>query len=227
METDYKKIFYAGIAEKEYPQKGQNLKKTGLPLRKLEREFPYLFGEGRRKIKKLQVYFVLLPEYAGKTFPGGKPRKWKPEKIKTFLDGAWERASISQGCTEQILARDYGEYAGMIPVELWAVRLYRKRPFDSICILLDEEAEEQMLWYLKELTAPYLPRMRKVFFKGQKSEISEMLADYLYEEFGIVMTETENVPSELPVIDFGVAGCMETLKFLDIAVKNGYNTKVN
>lgn len=231
METDYKQIFYVGIADNEYPPKGQNLKWTGLPLRKLDREFPYLLGEGRRKVRKLQVYFVLLPEYAGKTFFRGRPRSWKPETIRKFLDHAWEKASIEQGCTEQVVTMDLGVYAQTLPIELWAVRLYQKRPFDSICILQDQETGERELEQLVELITPYLPRMKNVVFKGRKSENSERLADYLYEEFGIVMAESENIPADMPVIDLGVekktAGYVETLKFLDIAVKNGYNTEVN
>ena len=244
METEYEKIFYAGIAYNEYPQKGQSLKKTGLSLRKLEREFPYLLGEGRRKVRKLQVYFTLLPEYAGKTFFGGNPRKWKPETIRRFLDDAWERASIGQGCTEQAAAWYLRRSTDLLPIELWAVRLYQERPFDSICILYEQAVGEEELWQLKELIAPYLPRMKKVVFKGPESEASEILADYLYGEFGIVMTKAENTPTDIPVIDFrvedGDGGVLqsgrkkmkyispvETLKFLDIAVKNGYNTKVN
>lgn len=217
-----------GIAYKEYPEKGRNLKKTGLPLRKLEREFPYLLGEGRRKVRKLQVYFTLLPEYAGKTFFRGNPRSWKQERIRKFSDDAWEKASTAQGCTEQIVAMELGGHTEPLPIELWAVRLYQKRPFDSICILQEQETEEQELEQLVELIAPYLPRMKSVVFKGQKSETAEMLADYLYEEFGIVMVKTQNTPADMPVIDFGTKESRgETLKFLDIAVKNGYNTKVN
>ena len=228
METDYKQIFYVGIADKEYPPKGQNLKKTGLPLRKLEREFPYLLGDGRRKVRKLQVYFTLLPEYAGKTFFGGKPRNWNPEMVRKFIDDAWEKAAIGRGCTEHIVTTDLGGYEQTLPIELWAVRLYQKRPFDSICILQEQETGKRELEQLAELITPYLPRMKRVVFKGRRSENSERLADYLYEEFGIVMAETENTPAYMPIIDFGAKeSWKETLKFLDIAVKNGYNTKVN
>lgn len=277
METDYKRIFYLGIAWEEYPEKGQNLKKTGLYLKKLEREYPYFFGGGRRKIKKLQVYFALLPEYAGKKLLSGKMKTWKPENVQKLLNDAWERAYINCNCTEQIfteqiLSQSYKRdseqipvelmstrFSSALPAELWAVCLYQARPFESLCILLPEDAGELEAGQLKELMEPYLPRMKRVVFKGPESMASESLADYLYEEFGIVMTQTQRIPLDMPVIDFGIQRCggeslqsvfegnirdegcnfqegqkrhvyisrNEILKFLDIAVKNGYNTKVN
>lgn len=251
METDYKRIFYETIAWKAYPEKGQNLKKAGLPLRKLEREFPYLLGGGRKRIKKLQVYFAVLPEYAGKKLFKGNPRNWKIKCARNLFNDAWERAYTSLGCTELILTMPYEsseESAAArllalspvteLPIELWAVRLYQARPFDSLCILLPEDAGKKEAERIKELLEPYLPRMRRVFFKGKKSAVSELLAGYLYEDFGIVMTETPKVLPDVPALDF----CMqaddngrkslfisreEILKFLDITVKNGYNTKVN
>ncbi len=276
METDYKRIFYVEIAWEKHPESGQNLKKTGLHLKKLGREYPYLLGRGRRKINKLQIYFVLLPEYAGKRLFSGKMKNWKPECAQKLLNEAWERAYVSHGCTEQIFALPYKSYAEncqesifvnllstgpspVLPVELWAVGLYQSRPFDSLCIMLPEDAGEQEAEQLKELMEPYLPRMKRVIFKGPKSTASELLNDYLYEEFGIVMTETQRVLSGMPVLDFctqeygsgkGYSALGDTrkdkvynlqegrkwpayisegeiLKFLDIAVKNGYNTKVN
>ncbi len=272
METDYKRIFYESIVWKAYPEKGQNLKKTGLTLRKLEREFPYLLGGGRRKIKKLQVYFTLLPEYAGKKLIGGNPRNWKKECARSLLNNAWERAYISLGCTERISAlpcEGCGESVpakllaasplAELPIELWAVRLYQTRPFDSLCILLPEDAGEKEMERLQELLEPYLSRMKKIVYKGAESKASALFGAYLYEEFGIVMMEVQKLPQDMPVIDFctqeygegnlnAVSGdgrkemphnlqengkrpvhisSVEILKFLDIAVKNGYNTKVN
>lgn len=246
METSYKKIFYAGISYKEYPQKGQKLKKTGLPLKKLNREFPYLLG-GRRKTGKLKIYFSLLPEYAGKTLLGGKPRLWKPEQAERLIYEAGEKASADQGCREQIIAADFRGYCGYtepLPLELWAVCLYQQRPFDSICVSFPKEAGEGELWRLAELMGPYFPRMKRVACKGPASSLSDQLEDYLYGEFGIVMTGIENLPAGTLCIDFGqeessgeisrpdhkkvkYINHFETLKFLDTAVKNGYNTKVN
>lgn len=228
METDYKKIFYAGIINNEYPPKGQKLKKTGLSLRRLERVFPYLLGEGRGNLGKLQIYFSLLPEYAGKTLLGGKPKIWKPEMAEKLMYGAGEKAYAYMDCTEQIITMDLSKYTDAIPIELWAAWLYQKKPFDSICVSLSPEGGEQELWQLTELIVPYLPRMKKVAFRGQKSQLSEMLEDYLYEEYGIVMTETAKIPPDMPNLDLNCfENRFETVKFLDTAVKNGYNTEVD
>jgi len=272
METDYKRIFYEAIAWKECPEKGQNLKKTGLDLRKLEREFPYLLGSERKKIKKLQVYFTFLPEYAGKKIFKSSPKNWKMEYAQKLLNDAWEMAYTNLGCTEQILALpnescEENMLAKLLassplmelPVELWAVGLYQARPFDSLCILLPEDAGRKETERLQELLEPYLPRMKRIIYKGQESKASSWLTDYLYEEFGIVMMKAQKLPSDMPVLDFGIQewgngklplssgggikyevhnlrkgkakavyiSSAEILKFLDIAVKNGYNTKVN
>ena len=101
--------------------------------------------------------------------------------------------------------------------------------------------------------------MKRIIYKGQESKASSWLTDYLYEEFGIVMMGVQKLPSDMPVLDFGIQewgsrklssssggsikyevhnlrkgkakavyiSSAEILKFLDIAVKNGYNTKVN
>ena len=235
METYYKKIFYAGIAYKECPAKGQNLKKTGLPLKKLSREYSYLLGGGRGNMGKLQIFIALLPEYAGKTLIGGKPKEWKREMAGKLLYEAADRASFSLDCSEQIIATDFA-CAKDVPVELWAVCIYQQRPFDSICISLFPDGGERELEQVRELIAPYLPRMKRVAYKGQKSRMSETLEDYLYEEYGIVMTDTEKIPSDMLYLDFGQEGARgggkylnqsENLKFLDTAVKNGYNTDVD
>ena len=228
METDYKKIFYAGMINNEYPPKEKKLKKTGLSLRKLERAFPYLLGEGRGSLGKLQIYFSLLPEYAGKTLLGGKPKIWKPETAKRLMYEAGEKAYAYEDCTEQIIAVDLNKYTDAIPIELWAAWLYQQRPFDSICVSLSPEEGEQELRQLTELIAPYLPRMKKVVFRGEKSQLSEMLEDYLYEEFGIVMIETGRKLPDMPNLNLNsFENRLETVKFLDTAVKNGYNTEVD
>ncbi len=228
METYYKKIFYAGIQYNEYPVKGQKLKKTGLSLKKLDRAFPYLLGEGRGNMGKLQIYFSLLPEYEGKTLFRGTPKVWKPQVADRLMYKAGEKACAYKDCTEQIITTDLSKYAEALPIELWAAWLYQKRPFDSICISMIPEGGEQELWQITELITPYLSRMKKVVFRGQKNRLSERLEEYLYEEFGIVMTDMEKIPVNMPNLDINSSeNRFETLKFLDTAVKNGYNTKVN
>lgn len=223
METYYKKIFYVGIAYREYPEKGRKIKKEGLSLKKLDRNFPYLLGEGRGNMGKLQIYFSLLPEYSGKTLFRGEPKAWKPEIIKKLLRRASEKA-YDKECREQIIAAGLGEYEEAVPIELWAAWLYQKRPFESICVSIEQESGEEELRQLTELISPYLPRMKKVAFKGPRSQQSEVLEDYLYEEFGIVMTYVEKTPADMMYINLNR---LEMVKFLDTVVKNGYNTDVD
>lgn len=228
MDTYYKKIFYTGIAYKEYPEKGQKLKRTGLPLKKLGRELPYLLGEGRGTIGKLQIYFSLLPEYAGKTLFGGKPKAWKPEMARKLLRGAGEKAYSCKDCSEQILGMSFEECAQDVPIELLAAWLYQQRPFDSICISVEQEGGEQELWKLAELLKPYLPRMKRVAIRGQRNQLSDVLENYLYDEFGIVMMDTEKIPADMVSVNLGhFENCLKAVKFLDTIVKNGYNTKVD
>ncbi len=253
MEMECRKIFYTGILYGKYPDKGCRLKKEGLPIRKLDREFSYLLGKGRKNMGKLRIYFTLLPEYAkgplfgrktleGGAFPGTKPRTWKPALAGALLDRAWERAYGELGCTERVMGAEFSADVWEMPLEVWAVCLYRQRPFDSICISLPEEGEQRFseLW---ELVVPYLPRLRRVAFRGRKSQLSELLEVQLYEEYGIVLTDTDGISEGMVFLDFDQrpgegdrdfcpteGKCVtyaETWKFLDTAVKNGYNTKVN
>ncbi len=247
METDYKKLFYAGIEYGGFPSKGKKLKKKGLPVKRLKRELPYLLGEGRIVVKKLQVYYALLPEYSGKTLVAGKPKGWKSHVAGQLLEEAKIRAERSFDCREQLMGQGLNGNILQVPRELMAVRLYCERPFDRICISLPDEGGEQETEQLRELLCPYLPRIRQVAFRGNVSGLSDWLEEYLYNEFGIVMTKFCGAIGDMPWLDLqedGDEGKEQqpsekgkgegrhitpalALKFLDTAVKNGYNTDVN
>ena len=94
------------------------------------------------------------------------------------------------------------------------------------------------------IAEPYLQRINYALFVGEKDAGAEMLEDYLYEEYGIIMTYGKYPVSNTVWIDLGDAenrklskyakengichiNRTEVLKFLDTAAKNGYNTKVN
>lgn len=284
--------------------------KTGLPLKKLGREFSYLLGEGRKGAGRLQIYHALLPQYSGKTFFRGRPRRWKKDTAAQLLLQAAQSAESRWDCREQIFSQDIlypdagypairypdggcadgsasgrmasgrgsagtgmsGEVSGIagaqarLPQELWAVGLYQCRPFDRLCVSLDEERGGYGLEQAQELLLPYLSRLRQVMYFGSESEVFLELEDYLYAEFGLVMTRLTRVPPELLWLDLredpeekmgraagegegglkgenqlpdqqiirgknpcpgGVVNRPGMLKFLDTAVKNGYNTEVN
>ncbi|MDE6203901.1 MAG: hypothetical protein K2G19_10540 [Lachnospiraceae bacterium] len=244
METINKNIFYMGIASGQYPEKGGDMKKLGLPVRKIGREYPYLLGKERARAGRLQIYYVLLPEYCGRTFFTGKPKRWKAETAQRLLEEAEERAIIGFDCQEQVMAAQLTKNLLQIPPELLAVCLYQYRPFDKLCISLPKESRDRELEEMLELITPYLPRMKQVTFAGEEGESAGLLEDYLYEEFGIVMTRAGKVPDDRPWLDLQEGGPQEadqtvfskklkhisrreTLKFLDTTVKSGYNTKVD
>lgn len=244
METNYSKIFYMGIAYGTYPKEGSKIKKEGLSITKLGREFPYLLGEGRRAMGKLRVYYALLPEFRKKTFLTGKSRRWKEPMVRRLLEDACGKAALTLDCTEQVLTPELSSNEERVPLELTAACLFCQRPFDKVCITLPDDGGEYDVQQLMELLRPYLPRIRQVIFTGDENSAYEVLEDQLYEEFGIVMAKALKAPSDMPWLDMRDKTAdpvhtkkasnvprhinrPATLKFLDTAVKNGYNTKVN
>lgn len=241
METNYLNLFYAGVLYGQYPETGKKLAGTGLCVRKLGREFPYLLGRGRRAAGRMLIYYALLPEYSKKALFTGKPRGWKKDTAIKLLEKAEQKAAVEYGCREQLFAPELGGILTQIPLELLAVCLYRLRPFDRLCISLPEDAGAYDLEQALELMTPYLPRMRQVILVGGENSVTEELETCLYEEFGIILTKEEKANAKLPGLDlrreeeteekrfFSPEKSLwvsrgEALKFLDTIVKNGYNT---
>lgn len=241
MENNYLNLFYAGILYGQYPETGKKLVSTGLSIKKLGREFPYLLGRGREAAGRMLIYYALLPEYSKKKPFTGKPRRWKKETAVKILEGAEQKAAVEYGCREQILSPGFGGTIAQPPLELLAVCLYRMRPFDRLCLSLPEDAGEYELEQAMELMEPYLPRMREVMLVGEDGSASEKLEKHLYEEFGMILTKQEKPSSKCPWLDLREENGEEikrkdfqrdsrqisreeALKFLDTVVKNGYNT---
>lgn len=268
MEANYLNLFYAGILYGQYSETGKKLATTGLAVKKLGREFPYLLGKGRGAAGRMLIYYALLPQYSKKARLSGKSVGWKRDTAIKILEKAEQKAAVEWGCREQIMTPEFGGTLTRIPLELLAVCLYHRRPFDRLCISLPGDAGEYDLEQALELMTPYLPRMRQVVLAGRESPMAERLETYLYEEFGIVLMREAKAPRGLPWIDLrdeedslggdigeaaggtdrksgegsGAGGKsgrgadpgsngnsrrisrMEALKFLDTAVKNGYNT---
>ncbi|MDE6185300.1 MAG: hypothetical protein K2G39_07755, partial [Lachnospiraceae bacterium] len=159
METNGINIFYTGIAYGTYPEGDgrtgyHKVQKEGLPIQKVRREFSYLLGESRGA-GKIQIYYVLLPEYRKKAFFTGQPKSWKPERARQLLEEAGQKAVLAHDCSEQIWAVELDKQFSQIPVELMAALLYRQRPFDKICITLSADGGEYELGQVIELISPY------------------------------------------------------------------------
>lgn len=238
MEEKIVKIFYGGFLKGGYPKEGQNLKKTGLPLEKLGGDLPYLWGEGRKETGRVRIFYSLLPEYSRKSLFTGKPKGWKREAAQALVAGARQRAAREGDCREEILVPELADGFEGLPPELLAVGLFQCRPFDRLAISLSQEAGQEEGELARELLCPYLARMRQVVFVGKESRASRRLEEYLSYEFGIIMISAQKAPGDMPWLDLdGMAkrsprarnhiNQAGMLKFLDTAVKNGYNTDVN
>lgn len=237
-------IFYMGIAYGVWGKEIRRLKKDGLPIQKMGREFSYLWGEGRGRKGRVQIYYALLPEYQGKRKFSGALKGWKPEIVKALLAQTAEKAAVGFNCRELLCSPALRQNPEQVPEELLAVCLYRQRPFDRLCISLPRDGGEYQMQHAVELLSPYLTRIRQVVLKGDDSEASRLLEQYLYEEFGIIMIRSGAADPGMPWLDLsdgegniyerrenpgsrGYISRVEALKFLDTAVKNGYNTEVN
>lgn len=245
MGKEEKNIFYIGIAEGETAGK-RELLREGLPIKRLSRKFSYLYWERRNVAASLQVNYALLPQKEKGLW---REREWRSETVEKLLGKTAENAARRCSFPEQVINPLLGKNRSELPVEVMAVCLYRHRPFDRICLSLPEEGEyyvEQALWLLR----PYLPRIRRAFICGGENENGDIVRSELYEEFGLVLMEAKR--PELGMVwldlrkDVGIWTNEEVAKmekdtgferkcvnvpwawkFLDTAVKNGYNTVVN
>lgn len=130
---------------------------------------------------------------------------------------------------------------------LYEVYLYQQgkiNPTDKISLSLPPDCGQLTMERLQNILKPYLPGLNTVLFVGAEEAVSRMLEEYLYDEYGIVMSYGKIPLRNTLWIDLEDTGGLnlskyakengichinraEVLKFLDTAVKNGYNTKVN
>lgn len=239
MEKEEKNIFYVTIAEGEQGKK-KDLLRSGLPINKSGRKFPYLYWDGRTVTASLWVYSAFLPRFEKRLLG---ERNWEAETAEKILAKTIERAASRWGCHEQILNPVLTGIREQLPAEVMAVCLYRYRPFDKICLSLPEEGDyyaEQVMWLLR----PYLSRIRKAVICGPESENQYRIREELYQEFGLVLSTGKRPEPEMVWLDLReeeereaekekenlhvkYVNRSQAWKFLDTTVKNGYNTKVN
>ena len=209
METICKNLFYMGIAEGESARR-KLLEKEGLLVRKVERKLPFPIWEGRSHIAYVQIYFTRLPQYEKSLF--GKCNVWKAGEASRLLERAKERAADKWECRDSIYGEALGGVGDEIPIELMAVYLYQMRPFDRIGIWLPStgsEEGEQAVWLLR----PYLSRLKQVFLCGEPGQQTELLAEVLYQEFGIMAPEIPQPKKGMLLLDMRSGeACAESKK---------------
>ena len=123
-------------------------------------------------------------------------------------------------------------------------RLKERQSFAHISISLPEECGPVAVDNIVGLLKPYLSRINYVVFVGKESENAAWVEEYLYGEYGIVMSYGKRPEKNTVWLDLGEKKSAaveefahsngiyhlcreEMLKFLDTMVKNGYNTKIN
>jgi len=241
MEKKEVKIFYLGIAKGKIYTGGRKIRKMGLPVRELPVRPEYPGGY-------LRIFYALLPEFAGRSVFKRKGRAWKAKDKQRIIQRTVNRANI-EGYGEVLLSAELAGKAQEVPSELLAAYLHSHKPFEQVCICFSGdggtfEAREAVV-----LLAPYLRRIRKVYFAGEEGSAAELFTDYLFYEYGIVPErkgkrhkEEEHVQSQWICLDFYVGESekrpalpnlasylrinhAQALKFLDTRIKNGYNTE--
>ena len=115
-----------------------------------------------------------------------------------------------------------------LPPELYGAFLWEARKrgyFRSIILSLPEECSFALAESVKSLLWPYLSRMNGITFTGKETRATRELEDFFYEEYGIVTGYGSGEREDVLHLNFSMQ--REMLKFLDTAVKTGYNTGVN
>ena len=254
MEKQTEYLFYVGIKTKDDNEKTASVDGTKVVL-------PFYGG-------KLVVYSIFLPGVW--VMPIKKGFRWqrrhrekkRAERLHGIIGKAVHKVRQELEGERITYCQASHEIAKYLPPELafwqesdgdaladrlYEVYLYRQRQANKapvFSISLPEECGELMVMRLLTVMKPYLSRINEVLFVGTEDAGAQMLEDYLYDEYGIVMGYGRYPLKNAIWINFEqkqkqklykyakeneichINGA-EVLKFLDTAAKNGYNTKVN
>ena len=195
---------------------------------------PTVYRSARRgKIHKgyIQYYFATIPEYQHNFII---KQSWKPEKLKKYLQEAFEIVSPDDYYIHPDLRCLLGReehHPDLPPMSLMEAMLGEREKLSTVEIILPSERRLGVKDTLAVLLYPYLPRVNSITLVGGDETLCASLADFFYGEFGILtMNEKRSAVNTSSykrsfVLDLW-SGEDETLKFLDTMVKNGYNTKV-
>ena len=224
MEKESRAVYYVTTG------KGKISERERMPVYHCDRTLSYPGGE-------IHVFFSFLPDSLEEEFR----KKRKRRKREQQLLEAMERVTGWMNGTTEILFSDnlcrLFDREQSISDELYAAWLFQKlkgRSVPHFSLELPEEYGFLMREKVLFLLQPYLKRINRITFITKRwsldagdaeNEITEELADYFYEEYGILSGYAEK--PEAGSFYLKLSNDAEILNFLDTAVKSGYNTKVD
>jgi hypothetical protein len=195
---------------------------------------PIVYRSARRgKIHKgyIQYYFAPIPGYQ---YHFIKRRAWKPEKLRRYIQGAFDIIRPDDYYVHPDLRRLLGNEGqdDLPPLSLLEAMLGEREKISAVEIILPPESRAGVKDTVTSLLYPHLNRVNDVTLVGGDEAICTELADFFYGEFGILATclkrrSASGFADRRPFVLDLWSGESETLKFLDTMVKNGYNTMVS
>ena len=236
-------------------------------------ELPMLPGEGNRgkfeseEDGKKQKLIRRMRKVQAQKQPKGRIARWLTEaKNKKQLQERREKLLVLSQTIEKaqnlLYLYDnenvvYGKELSHLlkerhpkPIVLYAVclKLAREKKKGKNEKVLTLSLPDDCGWLMEEdiirLLTPYLSRINAVAFLCERTDCTERISDYLFEEYGILTSYESRPVKETVWIDFGEQkkrqlvryaaengiyhlNDEEVVKFLDTTVKNGYNTEVD
>lgn len=243
MEKETKLLYYIGIEDEKRPAKlSGRQRKQPLAIYRHTELFPLEKGS-------VCLYCSRLPFLMEEEM--GRRRRRKQWMRRLFEAQAYAEEKLGVRIPEGMVLSD--ELCKLIdrqedlPLSVFALGLKRfaeKTSFANISISLPRECGPGAAENMVELLSPFLSRINYVTFVGKESETAGRVEDYLYGEYGIVMSYGNRPGKNQVWIDLGEPRTPamekflsdneiyhlsrgEMLKFLDTAAKNEYNTKIN
>lgn len=241
MEKESRAVYYVTTGE------GKLKIREKLPVYHCDRTLSYPGGE-------IHVFFSFLPDGLEEEFRKKRKRRKREqqlleamERVTGWMNGTTEILFSDNLC--RLFDREQSASD-----ELYAAWLFQKlkgRSAPHFSLELPEEYGFLMREKVLFLLQPYLKRINRITFRVRRSmkigdaenmgatemvaaetgifamenEITEELADYFYEEYGILSGYAEK--PEAGSFYLKLSNDAEILNFLDTAVKSGYNTKVD
>lgn len=254
MRKEEKNIFYIGIAEGKSAGK-RDLLREGLPIRTLGRKFSYLYWERKNVTVSLQVDYALLPQKEKKLWWEREWRPEIVEKLlEKTAENAARQCNFPEQAITPLLGRDRSELPiELMAVCLYRYKPFDRvclsLPEEG------ERFVDQALWLLrpylprirKAVICGGANENGELIRDELYEEFGIVLTDVPKPEPGMVWldlrdgVEPERMDEEagpradrgLDIMDKGASfkqkcvNVSQAWKFLDTAVKNGYNTEVN